>query len=357
MTGTIGKKGCEQETDDTSLRFPANCCSGSGHKIEVMESERRVAPGRHRRLAEELVDEQLGALERSSAPEVLVDEVDYAMHPPRHEQRVPTYGAIVLPTRPSIDWTAATGLAITSNPTTDRADDEIRRYADGRVSWTVRTTDGIESLVVFDRAAGSERDLVVLAAATDGMIVQRHGAGGVRLVGSFGVARWDGIGWRHEPPIESWLLQAGTLAGDPVPGVLDHLLRFAIHDLGARAIGTTFILGPDPTLARSVFEHRLAPPPPLRIDRPADLGPLHHVLTQTDGAAVLDRTGTLRHIGVRLIPSLESERSVAALGGTRHTSARRYSADDGAAIVVVVSDDGPVTVFRGGEIIGRSALS
>ena len=43
-----------------------------------MDTSRQVTPGRLRRLTEELVEEQLGVIERSSIPDVLVDEVDYA---------------------------------------------------------------------------------------------------------------------------------------------------------------------------------------------------------------------------------------------------------------------------------------
>jgi DNA integrity scanning protein DisA with diadenylate cyclase activity len=57
---------------------------------------------------------------------------------------------------------------------------------------------------------------------------------------------------------------------------------------------------------------------------------------------------------VRLVPSEEAERSVAGLRGMRHTAARRYSYDDPVATVVVVSEDGPVTVLRGGELLGSS---
>ena len=38
--------------------------------------------------------------------------------------------------------------------------------------------------MVFDRPAGSERDLVVLAELFDATIVQRHPAVGVRVVGA-----------------------------------------------------------------------------------------------------------------------------------------------------------------------------
>ena len=41
----------------------------------------------------------------------------------------------------------------------------------------------------------------------------------------------------------------------------------------------------------------------------------------------------------------------------RHTSGRRYSFDDPYATVIVVSEDGPVTVLRRGELLGSSVRS
>ena len=111
-----------------------------------------------------------------------------------------------------------------------------------------------------------------------------------------------------------------------------------------------------PTTAReSAIELRLPPPPPLDLRRPSDLAPLRHALAQIDGAAVVDHGGVLRELGVRLVPSPEAESVVDGLRGMRHTSGRRYSFDDPGATVIVVSEDGPVTVLRGGEVIGRSS--
>jgi DNA integrity scanning protein DisA with diadenylate cyclase activity len=73
-----------------------------------------------------------------------------------------------------------------------------------------------------------------------------------------------------------------------------------------------------------------------------------------DGAAIFDVDGVLRQLGVRLVPSNEAEQNVDAFGGTRHTSARRYSHDDPLATVIVVSEDGPVSVLRNGAVLGRS---
>ena len=171
--------------------------------------------------------------------------------------------------------------------------------------------------------------------------------------------RWDGLGWHHEPPIGT-LDRRGRrvrLHGDRE--VLETILEFAVHDLGARGIGAILVYRPD-RLAGSTVESIRGPPARAAAaadHRPADLAPLRHVLAQVDGAAVLDGTGTLRQLGVRLVPSAEAEADVEGYRGMRHTSGRRYSFDDPTATVIVVSEDGPVTVLRHGELLGASVPS
>jgi hypothetical protein len=316
-----------------------------------MNRVRPVSVRRLDRLRDELADDGIELVDIDAG--VVLDELDYALRPPRHERRLPTYGSIVLPTIPADRWRSVTGLETELSVTTDHDDHDVRRYADGLVSWTIRDDAGIGALVVFDRAAGSERDLVVVAEATGGTVVQRRPDGGVRLVGAWGVARWDGSSWYLEPPFDTWLQRASCGLADDETAILDRLLRFAVHDLGAAGIGALFVLG---GRRSGSVETRLATPPPLRVDRPTDLGPLRHVLGQVDGAAFVDADGVLRELGARLVPSADAEDLIAPVGGTRHTSARRYSFDDPDAIVVAVSEDGPVTVFRSGRIVGRSSF-
>jgi hypothetical protein len=319
-----------------------------------VDSPRVVPPGRLRRLAEELAEEHADVVASSPHVDVLLDEVDYALRPPVHERRVPTYGAIVAPQAEPTAWEGPTSLSVTIRATEERADDDARRYADGGASWVVRTERGVTALAVFDRSARSERDMVVVAAAVDGTLVQRDRRGDVRVVGGFGVLRWVGVRWHFEPPIDSWLRDASCGLGVEYTGVLEQMLQFAVHDLGATGVGALLVYRPTDG-AWPVFERRQPTPPPLRIDRPTDLAPLYHVLTQVDGAAMFDASGTLRKLGVRLVPSASAEADVEAYRGTRHTSARRYSYDDPGAVVVAVSEDGPVTLFRRGRVLGRSA--
>ncbi len=313
-------------------------------------------PGRLRRLAEELSEEGFDFDGSEPWPQLLIVELDYALRPRLHERRVPSVGAILDPTTEPSTWEEEAQLSLTHSHIGEMPKKAARLFADGLSSWLIRRSDGRDEFVVFDRPAGSERDLVVLSEAMGATIVQRHPGGQVRVVGALGVLRWDGINWHHEPPIQAWIDSVSACAEHGDREVLTMLLEFAVHDLGARGIGATLVYRPDdgPTTA---FEARLPVPPPLRIDRPADLAPLRHMLAQNDGAAMIDARGTLRQLGVRLVPSRRAESEVDGFRGMRHTSGRRYSFDDPFATVIVVSEDGPVTVLRKGEVLGSSVGS
>lgn len=306
-----------------------------------------------RRLAEELVEEGVGFAIPGGAEDPLLAELDYALRPPVHEQRVPTYGAIIGPTVDADDWHISTQLQVSRRRTSAYGDAQVRRFADGFSAWAVRGAVGLDEFVVFDRAAGSERDLVVLASASGSRLVQRDEAGIIRVVGPFGVVRSDVSGWHHEPPLDSWIEEIPGCLAAGQRTVLGHLLDFAVHDLGARNIGALLIMHPTGDLPVG-HQQRLPVPPELRIQRPHDLAPLRHGLAQSDGATVFDADGVLRRMGIHLVPSREAEEGVRPLGGTKHTSALRYSYDDPAAVVIAVSDDGPVTVMREGLVVGRS---
>lgn len=281
---------------------------------------------------------------------MLVEEIDHALRPAVHERRVSSSGAILEPRSDPTSWASGAQLDITCGPVGGLQLQAIRRFTDGLSSWLVRRTDGTNEWMVFDRPAGSERDLVVLARVLEATIVQRHPAGSVRVVGPFGVLRWEGFHWHHEAPVNTWVegFTTSSVHGDPT--VLEAMLNFAIHDLGSMGIGALLIYRPDTEPGPSV-EERLPTPPPLRIQKASHLAPLRHTLAQVDGAAVFDAEGVLRQLGVRLVPSTMAEETVEALQGTRHTSGRRYSRDDPLATVIAVSDDGPVSVFRFGAVL------
>lgn len=284
---------------------------------------------------------------------MLLVEIDHALRPAVHERRVASSGTILEPRADPGSWAFGTQLDIARTRVGRQPLVASRRFADGLSSWLLRRADGRDEWLLFDRPAGSERDLVVLAGVLDATVVQRHPSGSVRVVGGFGVLRWEGLEWHHEPPVADWIdtVSAGGFVGDAA--VLEAILEFAVHDLGSSGIGSLLIYRPG-TEAGPPVEERLPTPPALNIRSVSHLAPLRHALTQIDGAAVFDAAGVLRQLGVRLVPSATAEEAVEALGGTRHTSGRRYSYDDPSAIVIAVSEDGPVSVLRGGAVLGGS---
>jgi hypothetical protein len=321
----------------------------------VLELDRDVRAARRlARLVEEVSEVGLDLSGSEPWHDLVLSELDYALRPPVHERRIPTYGAIIDPKSDPSTWSAGTELDIHRRLVNDHSTVVARAYADGVTSWLMRWVDCPDEWAIFDRPAGSERDLVVLADVLEGLVVQRHPSGMVRVVNGDGVYRWDGRRWQLQPLVSAWIDTFSACAGYGSRDVLQTLLEFAVHDLGALGIGATLVYQPDLTLDAS-FDRRLPTPPPLGIADPSDLAPLRHVLAQVDGAALFDTEGTLFEIGVRLVPSVAAEAGVAGYRGTRHTSGRRYSFDDPKATVIVVSEDGPVTVLRGGRILGASA--
>ena len=312
-----------------------------------------ASPGRLRRLAEELEESGFRIEGTDAFRELLIQEIDAALRPVVHERRVASTGTVVEPVSDPDGWSAGAQLDIARAPVGDQPLPAARRFADGLSSWLLRRTDGTTEWMVFDRPAGSERDLVVLAEVFGATMVQRHPSGTVRVVGAFGVLRWQGFTWHHEPPVGSWINTVAASAEHGDPEVLETLLEFAVHDLGSRGIGALLVYrsdtGPGPAV-----EDRLPTPPRLRIRQATHLAPLRHALAQVDGAAIFDVHGVLRRLGVRLVPSTDAEETVEAFRGTRHTSGRRYSYDDPMSTVIAVSEDGPVSVLRDGAVLGRS---
>ena len=209
---------------------------------------------------------------------------------------------------------------------------------------------------MFDRPAGSERDLVVLAACHGrhdraAPPVRRRSAWSA----AFGVLRWDGLRWHHEPPVPAWIDAVAACGhhGDR-DGARDAARVRGARPRRPRASARSSSTGPTTSPAprsRSGCRRRRR----CASRRPADLAPLRHVLAQIDGAAVFDADG--RAAPARRAAGAERRgrgRRRRASAACATPSGRRYSFDDPAATVIVVSEDGPVTVLRNGELIGRS---
>lgn len=310
-----------------------------------------VLPARLQRLVDELDEEGMPALDGLPDPVAALVELAYALRPQRFERRVPTYGAILSPTQ-GIDLAAGLETTVDLIDVQDVDVQIARRFADGVTSFALRTGEAISHIACFGRNVADEYDLVGLQATIGGAIVQRHPGGQVRMFGPTGVVRWDGVAWHCDAPIDAWIRRLAGVARDlPIDGIRP-LLRFAVHELGARRIGAILIWRPTlddvPTRRHEALVHNT---PRLRLDNVGEEAALAHALAQTDGAALFDSSASLIALGIRLAPSADAERSIGTLHGMRHTSALRYSHDDPSAVVIVVSESGPVTLMHRGRAL------
>ncbi len=317
------------------------------------DDELPVLPGRLQRLADELRDEGIPALEGAPHRVAALVELAYALRPQDHEGRVPSYGALLLPSADdgSVE-VHAPDAAVDLIDVRDLDVQFARRFADGVTSFAVRSSDAIDHLACFGRNMADEIDLVGLQSAIGGIVIQRHPGGQVRVFGPAGVMRWNGTRWLHDAPVDAWIRRLESMVPEVPVDRMRPLLRFAVHELGGRRIGATLVWSPSGQEATNARHEPLVHnAPTLHLGSLGEEGALAQALALTDGAAMFDASVVLVALGVRLAPSAAAEKAVPAMRGMRHTSALRYSFDDPEAIVIVVSEAGPVTLMHAGRAI------
>ena len=100
-----------------------------------------MLPGRLQRLADELAEEGLPALEGAPDAVGALVELAYALRPQLHEGRVPTYGVLMPPSPAVFDDEARSGPdAVELVPVAELAVQFARRFADGVTSETIYFT-------------------------------------------------------------------------------------------------------------------------------------------------------------------------------------------------------------------------
>ncbi len=315
-----------------------------------------MLPGRLQRLRDELADECVPAVTGAFDELAALVELAYALRPPQHEGRAVAYGAILVeePIPPAV---LDLGPLDHEMVPVDQLDPAlVRRFADGLRTFVVRDAEGISSLLCVGRAMTREYDLVILRDLLDALVIQRHPTGQVRTYGPAGVVRWDGISWYHEPPIDTLLTSLGSVVDGIPTADLRLLLLFAVHELSPRRIGATLVWRRDrPGDTASRREPRHPRVPTICLGKPGGPAAIANAVAQTDGAAVFSPGCLLSALGVQLVPSTAAKNRIDLVGGTRHTSALRYSYDDADAVVIVVSEDGPVTVMHEGRSLSIDA--
>ena len=311
--------------------------------------------GSARRLAEELEEDGVKLEEHDSVHDLLLDELDYARRIPMFEGRRPLYGSFSMP--PGADITSADGIADLV-PLDGMPRQMARTFADGRSAFVVNRPDDTPVLVCFDRPVQYEAELVDLQEVTGARIVQRTLMfGQVRLFAERRVIAWDGQTWTDRPTAAALLAELRQCAPDLDPDVAHGLLDLAVHWLSPARIGATIVVHEQGFQWSSMDVATKFHAPSLSIVNRRHFPALFASLQQHDLATLVTADGTVEYLGVGLRSSTEAERNVDSNRGMRHRSAQRFSYDHPSTTIAVVSDNGPVTIFRGGRSLSLSSAT
>lgn len=299
------------------------------------------------RLLDELEDDGIVLPGDPAHVQQVIQELDHVRRPPIHEGRAAVYGAFVLPPDralvPSTDLIELIDLPL--------GVDQCRRFADGRSTFLVRRTNAQPLLACFRRSIQYEADLVEIQAGTGMSIIQRTSLGVPRVVTDDGVVEWNGHSWINRLTAQALLATIDPLVEGAPRHVLEGILDLCVHWLSPSRIGAIVVYDFDPRHddGPSLDLDAAIATPALSVVVRHHYPALFAALMQTDLAMLVRPDGAVGSIGVGLRSSPESEVAVAQERGMRHRSAARYTWDHHHTIAFVVSEDGPVTVFRQGR--------
>ena len=231
-----------------------------------------------------------------------------------------------------------------------------RTFADGRSAFVVNRHDESPVLVCFDRPVQYEAELVQLQEVTGARIVQRTPSS-ARSGCSPSAASSRGTG--RPGPTVRLLARCSTAlracAPELDPAVAHGLLDLAVHWLSPARVGATIVVHEHGFEWASLDVATKFHAPKLSIKNRQHYPALFASLQQHDLATLVTADGSIEYLGVGLRSSAEAERNVDSHRGMRHRSAQRFSYDHPSTTIAVVSDNGPVTIFRNGRAIGLSA--
>ncbi len=299
-----------------------------------------------RRLKSELADDGIELDLEPRLLAIVLEEIGYARRPPRFERRIPLYGSMIVPDDRSL---ISAGELVDLIPLDGTPLPLARRFADGRSSYLAINADGSRRLAAFRRSVQYEADLVEIQADTGVLIVQRTPVQeATRLFTSTATIEWSGYRWTARPNARAQQDRLQAFLPDVAPPVLTGMLELALHWLSPGRVGATLVM-PGPHDGSGLDIENGIAAPALSVTTRHHYPALFAALMQTDLAAVVDGQGHVHHLGVGLNSSPEADAAVGTTRGMRHRSAARYTYDHHDAVAVVVSEDGPVTVFHRGR--------
>lgn len=336
------------------------------------EIDPEVVAKRRERFEAELRDEYVlvGDYDGDEDPpyDVVIDELMHARFAPAHEQRLAPYGAMVLPGPPGaidhdellerleegfdceIRWLDE---AHTPHDLDPASLERMRMLSDGASSFVLTSCEGVYGLALL--ADASDATMAYLAQQDLPIVtVRRASSGDLALFERDALHVSDQSTWRTTGYLSP---EAGVVVGMAFGAgswaVFSELLHFCQFELAPAHIGATFVLyltddgTPDAAFFASPGRN---PPISLSIRERELWKPLARLLDQVDGAVILSEKGDVIALEAHLATTEAAIDAIPATPGkgTRHLSGRRFSFDETRCVVVVVSQDGPISIFSDG---------
>ncbi|MDX1659180.1 MAG: diadenylate cyclase [Nitriliruptorales bacterium] len=312
------------------------------------ESPSSSAPSRRQlaRLRDELVENQVSCPLHGPVGDRLLEELAYARGPHIHESRVPTYGCVILVDPDGVGDDVAAEVIEASDMETP----VLRRFADGTRVFLVAAGARTIGLACLDQNADEERTVIRFVRRSGAIVIRRADDGHVSVVTEAGVAVWDGTRWLQKPHADRATdLLHGTLA-DTNPDVLEGLMELCLHWLMPARVGAVVVWHPAKHADElDGLEGIRTLTPVLTVTNELHRPALRSAVSQADGAVLVGPAGDVLAYGATLLPTQQAIAEIPPSGGTRQTSAHRFSFDHPEAVIVSVSDDGPLTLYNDGK--------
>jgi len=281
--------------------------------------------------------------------EEVASELARCLDPFVHEQDIRPYGVIISRELPHLE---RLGTVI---PTDGLEPHVIRSLADGHHSVVLIVKGEPPRLLLLNESMATDQEYASHAVWVDGVIVCNDANGIVRIVTNSSVTVVEGRRW----VAKDLVFEAAEDIVGVVPAadirVVRRILELTHHHISSYRVGATllYLLGDRPrATSRRDDGVALATTGLSVLNENQDPLWLHQVRYR-DGALLIGRDGRLLAANVILRSSPASELCVAAIGGTRHTSAARHTYDCPDVLAFVVSTDGPVTVLSDGQRIAE----
>lgn len=271
-----------------------------------------------------------------NTPEI-IDEIYFAIAPKIHEGFVFSYGAIFVESIDDFDKFEKIKLLPEQIETS-------RKMADGLNWYSLFIQNSFYGLIKIPESSSTEIQMLKFFPLSGGLILNRSNNGTCRIYQGDRIILHDRRNWLIKPNIKNVASNISFCVEKTNKRVLQNLLEFSYHLLSpTEHVGAILVWFLSPQKTNGILE-----PLQLSFMDESHIKLIFHLLAQTDGATFINQQGVLMSSGVQIRYSSKSKKIIPNYKGTRHTSSIRFSYDVSHAIVITISEDGPVSIFLNG---------